>query len=53
MLVVGTLKNGLIRQLFKYCKFGFFARILFAQMAFKDIFSTLEIRDKGVIYLYQ
>ena len=30
-----------------------FARILFSQMASKDIFATLKICDKGMIYLYQ
>ena len=30
-----------------------FARILFSQIALKDIFATLEIRDLGMIYVYQ
>ena len=30
-----------------------FARILFSRIALKDIFATLKIRDKGMIYLYQ
>ena len=28
-----------------------FARILFSQIAFKDIFEALEIRDLGMIYV--
>ena len=27
-----------------------FARILFSQMALKDIFATFKIRDQGMIY---
>ena len=30
-----------------------FARILFLRIALKDIFPTLEIRDLGMIYVYQ
>ena len=30
-----------------------FARILFSQIALKDIFATLKIRDLGMVYLYQ
>ena len=30
-----------------------FTRILFSQMAFKDIFATLKTPDKGMIYVYQ
>ena len=46
------------------CYFGFvfegdtvnskiFARILFSRIALKDILVTLEIRDLGMIYVYQ
>ena len=30
-----------------------FARILFSQIASKDIFAKLKIRDFGMLYLYQ
>ena len=30
-----------------------FARIVFSRIALKDIFATLEIRDLGIIYVYQ
>ena len=30
-----------------------FARILFSQIALKDIFATIKIRDFGMIYLHQ
>ena len=30
-----------------------FARILFSRIVLKDIFATLEIRDFGMIYVYQ
>ena len=30
-----------------------FARILFSRIALKVIFAALQIRDKGMIYLYQ
>ena len=29
------------------------SELLFPKMALKDIFATLKIDDKGVIYLYQ
>ena len=31
----------------------FFARILFSQIALKDIFVTLKIHDYGMIYIYR
>ena len=30
-----------------------FATILFSRIALKDIFATLEIRESGMIYVYQ
>ena len=36
-----------------YCKFGNFRENFFSRIALKDIFTTLKIRDKGMIYLHQ
>ena len=37
-----------------FCKFEKkFAKILVSQIALKDMFAMLKIRDKGMIYLYQ
>ena len=30
-----------------------FARVLFSRIALKDIFTTLKIRDQGMVYLNQ
>ena len=36
-----------------YCKFGNFCDNFIFPNGVKDIFATLKIRDKGMIYLYQ